>query len=47
VKHAAFHGDDTGGILSTMLQQLQAVIKQLINGLVRVNADDATHDERL
>ena len=44
VEHAAIHGDNAGGILAPVLQQLQAVIKQLVDGLMRENTDDATHD---
>ena len=43
VEHAAIHGDDAGCILTPVLQELQAVIKHLVDGLVRNNADDAAH----
>jgi hypothetical protein len=44
VEHAPIHGDDAGGVLPAMLQQLKPVVEGLVDGLAGKYADDATHD---
>ncbi|MFZ2989122.1 hypothetical protein, partial [Ideonella sp.] len=38
------HGDDTGRILTAVLQQQQRVIDELIDRLLGNHADDAAHE---
>jgi hypothetical protein len=42
-KHITVSGCDARSILTTMLQQQQRIIDQLINGTVRDDANNATH----
>ena len=43
VKHRALAGHDAGRVLTTVLQQQQAVIQDLINRRMRNSADDSAH----
>ena len=44
VKTAAFCGCDPCRILSPVLQDLQTIIEQLIDGTLRNDPENATHD---
>ena len=43
VEGAAFGCDDAGGVLAAVLQHLQSVVEQLIDGRLGDDADDSTH----